>query len=260
MTSRESEWPEPSTTVEPAADVDRQLARTIGELAGEKPEPRRVRRFVDLAARSARRAGVVAVASGRWFAEITLESAGHLPVRDLETMRLHHRGKDGQELAAALVRRASLSSAAVGAATGALATASQATPATWTTLPFELLAETLLVVGIEMKLVAELHAVAGRPIGGNIGERGAAIARAWSESRGIRPGELLAGGKLDVVGRQARNQLTAVLRRRLVARTGRNLGSFVPFLAGAVAGGALNRRATAKLGRKVAASLGVALP
>ena len=115
-----------------------------------------------LAGRSARQAGSKAVASGKWLSEIALDVAGHIPVRDIGTLREHHHGLDGALLAGALIRAAGRSTATVGAATGALAAASEVNPATWATLPVELAAETLIVVAVEMKLVGELHEAAGK--------------------------------------------------------------------------------------------------
>ena len=151
-----------------------------------------------------------------------------------------------------------------GGITGALATASELTPATWATLPIELLAETLVVVAIEMKLVGELHEVADQGVRGTIGQRGTAIATAWSESRGLRPSDLvtrpLRATAATLVGRESRSQLTGMLQRKMLKRAGRNLTSFVPLMAGAAAGAELNRRATRALGRKVASSLGISPP
>jgi hypothetical protein len=237
--------------------VHQELAETVGRLAGtERPSPSTVGRLSNLAVRSARHAGVSAVASGRWLADVMIDAAGHLPVRDLDTLRAHHEGKDGAALAEALIRNASLSSAGVGAATGALAAGSETIPATWLTVPIELLVETMIVVAIELKLVAELHTVAGQPLQG-LAQGGAATATAWADGRGIKSTDLLRPGRLDLLGRSARNRLARTLRVRLVGRVGKNLASIIPFLIGAAAGAVINKRATDKLGHKVAASLGL---
>ncbi|MGH9184755.1 MAG: hypothetical protein ACRD0U_02895 [Acidimicrobiales bacterium] len=237
---------------------DDDVATQLGALAAsDQPTVEQLRRFGTTAARSARTAGTRAVASGRWLADTTLEAASHVPLRDHPTLVEHHYGLDGPALAATLIRNASLASAAVGAGFGALAAVSEATPATWTALPFELVAETLAVVAIELKLVGELHAVADRPVEGSPSQRATSLAQAWAENRGITPDKvLLRGGKaLDVVSRRARQRLLERLRKRLLQRAGRNLATWVPFFAGAVAGGELNRRATRKIGRKIAADL-----
>ena len=67
-----------------------------------------------LAGRSAQHAGVKAVASGRWLADIVIQTGGHIPVRDLDTLIDHYDGKQGPALAEALVRNASRTSGAVG--------------------------------------------------------------------------------------------------------------------------------------------------
>jgi len=262
--------PQPPETTDPMPlppeldGVDRELARAVAESGSGKPSREQLAHVLTLAGRSARAAGVQAVASGRWLADLGLEVAAHVPVRDQTTLKAHFDGLEGPLLAGALIRNASLTTAAVGGITGALATASELTPATWATLPIELLAETLVVVAIEMKLVGELHEVADQGVRGTIGQRGTAIATAWSESRGLRPSDLvtrpLRATAATLVGRESRSQLTGMLQRKMLKRAGRNLTSFIPMMAGAAAGAELNRRATRALGRKVASSLGIRPP
>jgi hypothetical protein len=239
-------------------DVHGDLARAIGEIAGdEHPSPTKVKDAILLAGKSAQEAGVKAVASGRWLADIVIQTGGHIPVRDLGTLVEHYDGRQGTALAEALVRNASRTSAAVGAATGVAVAASQLAVATWATLPIELLAETLIVVAVELKLVAELHAVAGRPFEGTVSERATAAATVWSDNSGARPGTRAKVGNLGYVARQAHRQLSATIQRRLMRRAGLNLWSFLPFLIGAGIGGELNRRATLSVGRKVSGLLGL---
>ncbi len=252
----------PGGTTPPAPHDDGKLGRHLAE-AGSRPgslDPSQLATLVRQFGASARRAGVRAVGSGRWFTDLVLEVAEHIPVRDLATLEDHHHGLTGPLLADAMIRSATTASAAVGAATGALATASELAPPTWAALPVELLVETAVVVAVELKLVAELHAVAGVPVGGSATVKGMAVATAWTTGRGIKPADLLGIAPAELMGRGARTELTRRLRRRLVARTGRNLGSLAPFLIGAGAGAALNRRATRAVGREVAGSLGLPLP
>jgi hypothetical protein len=237
---------------------DRELAEVLATLTridDSGARSQRVPELLRLTARSARAAGARAVASGRWAADLVTEMAGHLPVRDVATLRAHHDGLSGDALATRLIDRAALATGAVGALVGGLATVEELTPAAWPTLPVELVAETLLVVAIEMKLVAELHVAAGRPISGSFTDQAVAITAAWAERRGIEPGVLLQGGAADLLGRQARLRLSRTLQRRLVRRGGRSVASFAPLLAGAAAGGILNRRATRAVGEQVNASL-----
>lgn len=266
-----------SSPSEPSDDVDDALARAVGaatggeEGDGGRPSLGQVREVLRLGRISAGRAGVRAVTSGRWLAGVAIGSAGHLPVRDLATLREHHDGLAGSLLARPLIRNASLTGAAVGATTGALAAASETNPAGWVALPIELAVETMLVVAVEMKLVAELHEAAGYPLAHQLARSGPLLARAWAGSRGISPKELTAlvapleAGRLtatasELLGRSGRDALTAQIRRRLVGRVGRNTATFIPMMAGAVAGAELNRRATRKVGTKVASSLAIGPP
>lgn len=255
--------PQEPDALHPAVTADQELARGLAtlaardDMAGDRGGRAGLAHLAELTVRSARTAGVRAVASGRWAADIALAMAGHLPVRDLETLRDHHRGLAPPALATRLVERAALTTAGIGAIAGGIAAAAELTPATWTTLPVELLAETLLVVAVEMKLVAELHVVAGRPITGSLADQAVAISRAWAERRGIDPSTLIGTGGADVLGRQARHQLSRTLQRRIVRRGGRSAASLAPFMAGAAAGSILNRRATRRLGNDIRRSLGM---
>ncbi|HEV7723162.1 MAG TPA: hypothetical protein VGO60_17860 [Iamia sp.] len=260
-------------TADDAQESNLELARALGEATGgeERLTVGQARRLAGLAGRSARAAGGRAVASGRWLADVAVDVPAHIPVRDLATLRAHHDGLSGAYLARALIRNASLTSGAVGATTGALAAASEATPATWATLPLELAIETLIVVGVEMKLAGELHEAAGYQVAHDLRAHGPLLARAWSETRGIDPSELArlarpgatgmaAQTASEILGRSARDQLTLQIRRRLMRRAGRNTVTFVPLMAGAVAGGELNRRATRRFGVAMARTLGIPPP
>jgi hypothetical protein len=208
------------------AERTRLLARLSGALAG-----------------GFRAAGARAAISGRWLADLVLDVAPHVPVRDLRTLREHHGGLSGDELAASLVRSACLATAGVGAAGGALAAVQHAAPPTLLAAPVQLTAETLAVVAVELKLVAELHVVYGRAPLGPRAEVAAAYVAAWSAKRGVDHASGVPALGI-VLGAAARQQL----RRRLARRLGRNVSTMAPFLAGAVAGAELNRRETRSLG------------
>jgi hypothetical protein len=203
-----------------------------------------------------RRAGKGALGGGRWLAETVLEIIPHIPVRDLATLQEHHGGATGGELAGELIRNAARATAAVGATTGAVAAAEDLAPPAWIALPASLILETLAIAAIEMKLVAELHEVYGRPIPGSGTDRALTLARAWAERRGVTPQALITtGGLADVLGRGTRNEIMRLLRRRLLRRTVRNTTSLAPFLIGAVAGAEINRRATAHVGDAIVRDL-----
>ncbi|MDQ3571134.1 MAG: hypothetical protein M3396_11060, partial [Actinomycetota bacterium] len=205
---------------------------------------------------SARAAGGAAVASGRWLAEWLVDNAPRIPVRDRASLEAQF-AKQGPELAAEVIRAASRSSAAVGATAGVLVGAQELAPPAWFAIPMELVAETVATAVIELKMVAELHEVYGRPVPTSPTERSLALVRAWAERRGVTPAMLVRpGGVADALGRRARSEAIRLVRRRLAGRLGRNLTSLAPLLAGALAGAEVNRRATRSLGMAMARDLG----
>jgi hypothetical protein len=111
-------------------------------------------------------------------------------------------------------------------------------------VPVEIGVETLAVVGIELKLVAELHEVYGMRAPGSRADRMMAYVDAWAHRRGVG---LAPGGLVLAVGSPLRRRL----ERRLIARAGRSATSLGPLLTGAAAGALLNRRETRKLGREI---------
>jgi hypothetical protein len=240
---------------------DRNLPEAMGKAAGGELDRRALSGLAHVAVASLRRAGMGAVGGGRWLAETAVEMIPHIPVRDLQTLQDHHNGVGGADLAGELIRNAARATALVGATTGAIAAAEDLAPPAWIVLPLELILETLAVAAIEMKLVAELHEVYGRPVPGHGTDRALTLARAWAERRGVTPQALISGGGLaDVLGRGTRNEVIRLVRRRMVRRTLRNTTSLVPFLIGAVAGAEVNRRATAHVGDAIVRDLAVARP
>jgi hypothetical protein len=231
-----------------------EVAEVVGRLsdrdldAGERT--RLLARLTRLLSGGLRAAGARASLSGRWLAELVTDVVPHLPVRDLETLQQHHGGLTGDALAESLVRSAVRATAGVGAAGGALASVQHAAPPSLLLAPVQLTAETLAVVAVEIKLVAELHVVHGRTPIGTPAEVAGAYVGAWVERRGV---EGSAGAPLlgAVLGAAARHQL----RRRLTARLARNAVTLAPLLTGALAGAELNRRETRLLGDRVVAEL-----
>ena len=226
----------------------RDVGDLIGRLTAEDLDrAERGRLLVSLAralAAGTRAAGARAALSGRWLAEVVGEQiAPHVPVRDLLTLRQHHGGLSGDALAEALIKNASVTTAAIGAAAGALTAAELIAPPTLLAVPLQLAAETVAVVAVELKLVAELHVVFGKAPTGSRAQLAVAYLTSWAGKRALdRSGS---GPTLSAVLSTAAKQQ---LRQRVVKRLRRNLTSLAPFLAGAVAAAELNRRETRSLG------------
>ena len=128
------------------------------------------------------------------------------------------------DVADALIEAAARAAAAAGGAAG-MASALPVLPA-W---PVEVAAETLVVVGIEIKLVAERHEAYGVPAAGKLPERMSAYVAAWAHRRGVF---MIEGGLIFAAG----SPLARLMRRRLIARVGRSAVSLGPLLTGADAG------------------------
>jgi hypothetical protein len=180
------------------------------------------------------------VTSGlNWLTGQVVAMGPRLRIRDQATLRAHFPGRSDDEIAGLLVERAARATATVGGATGAWA-ALPALPA----FPAEVAAETLAVVGIEIKLVAELHEIYGLPAVGSASDRARAYIGSWASRRGVYQVD---GGLLLIAGSPLARQLT----RRLAARVRRSAFSLSPLLTGALAGALLNRRETKRFGRQI---------
>jgi hypothetical protein len=175
----------------------------------------------------------------RWLAHEVVVLAPRLPVRDQAKLRAQFPGQSPDELADSLIEGASRASAAVGATIGV-----------WSVLPIapafpaEIVTETLTLVGIEIKLIAELHEVYGMRPPGDLTSRMTAYVGAWANRRGV---SLTPGGVVLALG----SPLARRLQRRLAARAGRSAVSLGPLLTGAAAGALLNRRETRRLGHEI---------
>lgn len=216
---------------------------TPGELDGAERRRLlgRLARALGTGAKKARQSGV---GRGRWLADVFLNIAPRIPIRDLATLSEHHHGLLGEQLADDLVRTAQKATMTVGAIGGALAAAEFAAPPLLLSAPAQLVAETIVVAAIEVKLLAELHEVYGVRIEGTGTQRAVAFTVAWSRQRGVDPVTTSVTLALGAAAKTA-------LRNRLMKTLGRHLTTLGPFLTGAVAGGALNRAATKKLGEAV---------
>jgi hypothetical protein len=223
-----------------------EIGELVGRLSGDEELDRETRgrllgRLARLLTASARRAGSAGLGGGRWLADVVNEVAPHIPVRDLETLRRHHNGLQGEQLADSVARAAVRGTTAVGAAGGALAAIQFTAPPLLLTAPAQLVAETVVVAAIEVKLIAELHEVYGVQVPGTGAQRAAVFLNSWARRRGVDP--LKPGSATLALGIAAKR----ALRKRLLRTLGRHLSTLGPFLTGAVAGGTLNRAATKHL-------------
>ncbi len=239
---------------EPQGAVDAEIGATVAALTADDLEPEKRRRLLGRLVGDVRRRGLGQMfrpkAAIRWMADVVADVAPHVPIRDLETLRRHFDGLDGDDLAERLVRNAARATAGVGAAGGGVASLEWAVAPTLLSAPVLLAAETIAVVAIELKLIGELHEVYGRPVAGSGGQKAAALIQSWSGGRGVNP--LVPGvGVATVLGTAARKELQSSLLRRF----GRNLTTMGPLLTGAAVAGYLNRRATHNLGEKLTKDL-----
>lgn len=245
------------STVEPSKEAgaltpvppgeDDQMAKTVAALTAEDLDKSDRKKLLGRLVSEARARGLADVfkpsQAMRWIADAVGDVAPYLPVRNLETLRRHHDGLDGDELAERLIRNAGRATAAVGAASGGIASVEWVATPSLLTAPVLLAVETVAVVSIEMKLIGELHEIYGQPIPGTGAGKAVALVQAWAEQRGVNP--MLPGvGVATVLGTAVRKEL----RDRLLRRFGRNLTTMGPLLTGAAVASYLNRRATKSLG------------
>jgi hypothetical protein len=245
---------------EPESDISLRAAQVAADITEEdRPQERHrlVRAFTKAASTGASAAGrgTRAVRSGAgsgtraarqqagagtgYLAAQVIAMAPRLRVRNQAALKAQFPGKSSDEIADALIQGAARASAAAGGTAG-MVSVLPVLPA----FPAEVVAETLVVVGIEIKLVAELHEAYGTPAPGRFPERMSAYVAAWAHRRGVSP---VPGGVIFAAG----SPLTRLLRRRLAARAGRSAFSLGPLLTGAAAGALLNGRETRKLGHYV---------
>jgi len=241
-----------------AQDTENAVAERAAELATEVTEaeqPQERRRLAAAFAAAARSGARVtgrgfraarrgAGAGTGWLAKQVVAMAPRLRVRNQAALRAQFPGQSTEEIADALITGASRASAAVGGAVGAWS-ALPVLPA----FPAEIVTETLALVGIEIKLIAELHEVYGTPAAGNAVDRATAYVEAWAHRRGVLAAT--PGGLILVAG----SPLARRLRRRLAARASRSAFSLGPLLTGATVGALFNSVETRRLGQQVRADL-----
>jgi hypothetical protein len=197
------------------------------------------RRGAGGARRGAGTAGRSVTAGLNWLTAQVVAMGPRLRIRDRAALRARFPGKSDDEIAQLLVERAARAAATVGGTTGAWA-ALPALPA----FPAEVAAETLAVVGIEVKLIAELHEVYGMAAPGNAAQRARAYLGSWATRRGVYQVD---EGLLLIAG----SPLARQLARRLAWRVRRSTFALAPLFAGAVAGAMINRRETRRLGHQI---------
>jgi hypothetical protein len=168
-----------------------------------------------------------------------------MTVRDLPALQSAYDGLTGEALAEAIVLGAARSTARICAAGGALASVEFAAPPTLLGAPAQVVAETVAVVAVELRLVAELHSIYGVSVPGTPTQRAAAYAMAWTQRAGV--GRVGPGGLTGAARRQ--------LQQRLLRRLGRTSITMAPLFTGAVAGALLGNRETKRLGERVRADL-----
>ena len=240
---------DPALSDQEGRDVADIVSRLGDESLSQADRARQMVRLSQVVGVRARRTGAQAIASGRMLADLLLEAAPHIPIRDLETLSTHHHGLQGEQLADALAKTATRTTAGIGAAGGAVAAAEWAALPLLITVPLEVVVETVAVAAVEVKLIAELHAVYGIDVPGTGTQRATAFAGSWAMRRGIDPMRpWTIPNVLGIAGRQQ-------LGKRMIGRFARNLGTLIPFLIGAFIGAQVNQTETRKLTVEMRADL-----
>jgi len=238
-----------------AEQQEAELSQAVTALTDEDTEPGdRRRSLARLVRLQVRQRGVKDLFKPKqavqWIADSVSSVAPYISIRDLETLRRHHDGLEGDALAERLVRNASRVTAAIGAAGGGVAAIEWTVTPALLSAPVLLASETVAVVAVELKLIGELHEVYGQPIQGGGTHRAVTLVQAWAQRKGVNP-LVISGGVAAALGTAARKEL----RDRLMRRLGRNLTTLGPFLTGAAVAGFLNRRSTIGLGEEITKDL-----
>jgi hypothetical protein len=197
------------------------------------------RRGAGSARRGAGSAGRGVTAGLNWLSAQVVAMGPRLRIRDRATLRAQFPGQSDDEIAQRLIDRAARAAATVGGTTGAWA-ALPLLPA----FPAEVAAETLAVVGIEVKLIAELHEVYDMAAQGSAAQKARAYLGSWAARRGVYQVD---EGLLLIAG----SPLARQLARRLAWRVRRSTFALAPLFTGAIAGAMINRRETRRLGQQI---------
>ena len=207
----------PERTPQTPATDEAAKGRTVAALTADDLEPENRRKLLGRLVDDVRRRGLGQVfrpkGALRWMTDVISDIAPHVPVRDLDTLRQHHDGLDGDELADRLIRNAARATAGIGAAGGGVASLQWVATPTLLSAPVLLTAETIAVVAVEMKLIGELHEVYRQPVAGGGTQRAATLIQSWAGRRNVNP--LVPGvGVGTVLGTTARKDLQNTLLRR----------------------------------------------
>ncbi|MCU1690219.1 MAG: hypothetical protein JWN61_2409 [Pseudonocardiales bacterium] len=252
---------DPAPASEPAPPESSELARLAGaavQTAGD-PTTDRAAAAKSLAAlmpalaKSAQQAGVGAVAAGRWVTDVVLDIAPQIPIRNAAALRSHHPGRSDAQIADALIKHSASTTAALGAAAGALAAVEFVAPPSLLAAPIQLAAHLVAVTAVELKLVAELHELAGDRPSGTLVDRTGAYLVSWVQRRAV---STVVGSDGHVaVGPMLTEAAQRQIRSQLLRRLGRSATTMAPLLIGAVAGAEINRRTTKALGSRLVRDL-----
>ena len=234
-------------------DQARKIADIVGSLGDEtvsnKDKSKMMLDLTTVVGARAKQLGNSAVGRGRVLSELLLDAVPHIPIRDQATLIQHYNGVTGEALADALVSHGKRTTTAIGIAGGAVSAAQWAAMPLLLAIPLEVVVETIAVALVEVKLVAELHAVYGIEVPGGSTQQAMAFAGSWSNKRGVDPlRPWTIPSVLGIAGRQT-------LGRRMIARFARNLGTVIPFFVGAGIGAVVNRGETDKMARELRVDL-----
>ena len=186
--------------------------------------------------------------------DVLAAAAPKLPIRDAARLREVYPGASDEEIADALVARAARVTSGIGAGTGGLSAARWFAPVSLLTLPIALGAETVLIAGVEIVLIGELHELYGRPAPGDARSRAASYVASWSEQRPV-DGPTTAGlaALLGSAGMRA-------LRNQIPRKLAGAIPTGAPFMLGAALAGRGNRRATENLAERIRSDLRAVRP
>ncbi|MEU9105197.1 hypothetical protein AB0D54_12630 [Streptomyces xanthophaeus] len=224
----------------PAVPSDTAPAVPSATEADEESRHRSGARRLQAVKNGVRKGGEGARAAALHIADLLIENAPRVPVRDLATLRAQFPGLAPDQLADKLIAGAANATSTVGAGIGAAAML-PVPPA----MPAELAAEITGVAAIELKLIAELHEVYGLRPPGSLRVRSFAYLTAWTEERGV---DLT---KPTTLNAALGGQMKRELRQQIMKRMFRSLPNLMPFMIGAAVGAVMNRRDTRKLAEKV---------